>query len=685
MADHADVEWFTFWQLLLFVLFLGTTWAGAQLAQYACLPALIGEVLVGCLLGPPLADAVPFARAVALLGGVGIVLLTVEAGLEVDVAMLKSVGPRGVAIALCGSVFGPFLAGFGLATAVGCSTRESLAVGAALAPTSMGCAVVMFKEARMLNTVIGQTVVAAAVLDDIVALVLLSELQALRRPSAVAFVVPIVSALAFLGGIGAFAVLLVPRLMARLLSRVPSRHVPNTVLALLFTTTVGLMAALHAGRASHLLGAFLGGLCFCTLPSVHSLWQQQVKRLQTWLLRLFFAATVGFNIPIKHLWTPRVWALGTLFTCALSLKLATGLLAKPLTMDSFLAVGCAMAAWGEFAFLVANTAFAEGTLSPEVHAAVSLAVLLSLIIGPASLRLVLRRMTSRAAASLAQVLEGSPPPNAGAAAAAAPLYLKLDIKVQDRWGLLPDILRTLASHSVAVLDCRLDSQAGLTLLEAFLRDDAAGNVDHLAALRRALASQVVHDPQAELTERDDDDFGTLRGIRLVPWSPSDSDAHDPVAHMRASARLRRGASAQLMPHSEEGEPDGEVGHCEEGGKRRDAGLLRHTASEADIADDLIAAAEADAAQQAALRDEGGSGLAGMLRSSPVPGTLSRTRSARSTLVRVPSAALRRGESLTMPATAGRGALLRPRSVGGGVHTEFEAAVLAFRASRDDAA
>ena len=169
MADHADVEWFTFWQLLLFVLFLGTTWAGAQLAQYACLPALIGEVLVGCLLGPPLADAVPFARAVALLGGVGIVLLTVEAGLEVDVAMLKSVGPRGVAIALCGSVFGPFLAGFGLATAVGCSTRESLAVGAALAPTSMGCAVVMFKEARMLNTVIGQTVVAAAVLDDIVA------------------------------------------------------------------------------------------------------------------------------------------------------------------------------------------------------------------------------------------------------------------------------------------------------------------------------------------------------------------------------------------------------------------------------------------------------------------------------------------------------------------------------------
>jgi Kef-type K+ transport system membrane component KefB len=669
-AQGAEVEW-TFWQLLLFLLFLGATWAGAHLAQCARLPALIGEVLVGCLLGPPLADAVPFAGAVSLLGGVGIVLLTVEAGLEVDVAMLKSVGPRGVAVALCGSVFGPFLAGFGLATAAGCSARESLAVGAALAPTSMGCAVVLFKEARMLNTPVGQTVVAAAVLDDIIALVLLSELQALRKPSKLAFIVPIVSALAFLVGIGAFAVMLVPKLMARVLPRVPSKHVPTTVLALLFTATVGLMAALHAGRASHLLGAFLGGLCFSSLPSVHALWQQQVKRLQTWLLRLFFSATVGFNIPIRHLWTPRVWALGTLFTCALALKLATGLLARPLTVDTFLAVGCAMAAWGEFAFLVANTALAEGTLSAEVHAAVSLAVLLSLLIGPASLRLVLRRMNTRAAASLAQVLD----------AGAAPLYLKLDLRVQDRWALLPDILGTLAAYNVTVLDCRVDSQAGLTLLEAFLRDDAACDESHLSALRVALAENVAHDPLAELSEREEDNFAILRGIRLVPWSPTHSDG-DPVANMRASSRLRRGASAQLMPHSEEGEHDGDAGRCDEEGGRRDDLLLRN-ASAADVADDCIASADADAAEQSALRDEGGTGLAGMLRSSPVPGTLARTRSARSTLVRVPSVALRRGESLTMPA-AGRGALLRPGSVGAheGVMSDFERAVLAFRRGED---
>ena len=674
MSIHgSETEW-SFWQLLWFLLFLGATWAGAQLAQCARLPALIGEVLVGCLLGPPLADAVPFARAVSLLGGVGIVLLTVEAGLEVDVAMLKSVGPRGVAVALCGSVFGPFLTGFGLAQAVGCSARESLAVGAALAPTSMGCAVVLFKEARMLNTPVGQTVVAAAVLDDIVALVLLSELQALRKPSALAFVVPIISALAFLVGIGAFAVVLVPKLMAQCLPRVPSKHVPTTVLALLFTTTVGLMAALHAGRASHLLGAFLGGLCFCTLPSVHMLWNQQVKRLQTWLLRLFFAATVGFNIPIKHLWTPRVWALGALFTCALSLKLATGLLAKPLTVDTFLAVGCAMAAWGEFAFLVSNTALAEGTLSEEVHAAVSLAVLLSLLIGPASLRLVLRRINARAAASLVQVLD---------AADAAPLYLKLDVRVADRWGLLPDILRTLAAHNAMVLDCRVDSQAGLTLMEAFLRDDAARDADQLAALRHALAGNMAHDPQAELTERDEDDFATLHGIRLVPWSPTQSESDDLVANMRGSARLQRGASAQLMPHCEEFEPDGEPGRCEEEGKRRET-LLRRNASDADVADDCIASADADAAEQAALRDEGGTGLAGMLRASPVPGTLARTRSARSTLMRVPSVALRRGESLTMSA-AGRGPLRRPRSVGGpaAVMSEFESAVLAFRAARGE--
>lgn len=66
---------------------------------------------------------------------------------------------------------------------------------------------------------------------------------------------------------------------------------------------------------------------------MHSIWRSQLKRIQTWLVRIFFAATVGFQLPIATLWTGAAWKHGLLFFCALVGKVATGLLAgTPLTM-----------------------------------------------------------------------------------------------------------------------------------------------------------------------------------------------------------------------------------------------------------------------------------------------------------------------------------------------------------------
>lgn len=182
---------------------------------------------------------------------------------------------------------------------------------------------------------------------------LLSELKALANPSARAFVIPVVSAVCFLVGVGLYALYLLPLFLTRvLLPRVPAERVEVACLLLLFLSVIGLMEALNAGQASYMLGAFLGGLQFCELASMKEVWHAQVKRIQTWLLRLFFAATVGFLIPVRHLWTPRVWSLGCLLLVPTVGKIQTGLLAKPLTRDAFLTVAAAMSARGEFSFLV---------------------------------------------------------------------------------------------------------------------------------------------------------------------------------------------------------------------------------------------------------------------------------------------------------------------------------------------
>ena len=162
-ASHASVEeFFTADDVFYLLLFLAVIWLAGKVAAAARLPALVGEVLAGALCGPPLGDWVPVPQAVALLGQVGLVLLVVESGLEVQTAMLRTVGMRGLAIAFAGSVCGPLLIGLGLSVAVGLTPTEGLAVGSALSPTSMGVSVILFKQWRILVRPSSRTSLAVA-------------------------------------------------------------------------------------------------------------------------------------------------------------------------------------------------------------------------------------------------------------------------------------------------------------------------------------------------------------------------------------------------------------------------------------------------------------------------------------------------------------------------------------------
>merc|ERR1739848_233918 len=69
---------------------------------------------------------------------------------------------------------------------------------------------------------------------------------------------------------------------------------------------------------SYLLGAFLAGLLFCSDHHVHVIWNKQMKRLMAWLLRLFFACTIGFEVPIKDVWTTEIISKTFLFLYRLS-------------------------------------------------------------------------------------------------------------------------------------------------------------------------------------------------------------------------------------------------------------------------------------------------------------------------------------------------------------------------------
>ena len=333
-------------------------------------------------MGPHGLELAPQPTALALIGEIGLILMVLEAGLEVDLSQLALVGKRGIVVAVAGSLC-PLLLGFAVAKAFGLATKSALAVGASLAPTSMGISLKVLQDGKVLSTPTGQLIIAAAVIDDVIALVLLSELRALEDPTAENFIVPIAASLAFIFGVGFAAIRLVPGFLANVIvPRLPASAIESVLLGMVLAAGYAIMAACHYGRSSHLLGAFLGGLCFCTLTSVKHVWKRQVRKILGWLVKIFFACTIGFEVPIRDLWNGRVLSRAAAFLVAALGKVGTGLFAKPFNWREAKIIGFAMAAWGEFAFIVATASREAGTLDADTYGAVVLAVLLSAIYSP---------------------------------------------------------------------------------------------------------------------------------------------------------------------------------------------------------------------------------------------------------------------------------------------------------------
>lgn len=365
-----------------FFVFLMALWVVGKVSVQLKIPSVVGEILAGLILGPHLLHLAPYSDVLKMIGECGLILLVIEAGIEVDLDMLKLIGPRGFLVAVFGSMT-PLAIGFGLGLATGAETTSALAIGACLAPTSMGIAVSALRRGKQLNTPIGQLVIAAAVLDDIISLILLSIIQALGDPTPWNLAKPLVVSSAFLLSFGYLAIFIMPKLFPRILALFDPKVHEYVILSLVMSLALGLIPATNYAGTSYLLGSFLAGLAFCSDHHVHKVWNKQMKRLMAWLLRLFFACTIGFEVPIKDVWTKEIISKTFLFFVPIVGKLATGIFAPaPWRFIDACKLGSAMSAWGEFAFIIATASKNDHLLDSSQFSSCVMAVLLSVIFGP---------------------------------------------------------------------------------------------------------------------------------------------------------------------------------------------------------------------------------------------------------------------------------------------------------------
>ena len=174
MTDHSFPELLA----ALVALLISTKLLGV-LAQRIGQPAVVGELIAGVLLGGSVLGILdPQAPVILAMAELGVLILLFEIGLSTNLKSLVKVGNEALTVALVGVIL-PFALGYGAAALLGLSTIPSIVSGAALTATSIGISARTLSDLGKLESAEGQIVLGAAVLDDIVGLVILSVVSSL--------------------------------------------------------------------------------------------------------------------------------------------------------------------------------------------------------------------------------------------------------------------------------------------------------------------------------------------------------------------------------------------------------------------------------------------------------------------------------------------------------------------------
>ncbi|MDD3499486.1 MAG: cation:proton antiporter, partial [Sulfurovum sp.] len=158
--------------LTLFLILVSARILGELFARMG-IPSVLGELSAGILLGGSFLEIIEVNAVLKILAEVGIILLLFEVGLHTDLHRLKAAGKEATVVALFG-VIAPFIMAFLLSYYLFDLTAEiSLFVGGTLTATSIGITLRVLKDIRQENSSMAQVVIGAAVLDDIMGVILL--------------------------------------------------------------------------------------------------------------------------------------------------------------------------------------------------------------------------------------------------------------------------------------------------------------------------------------------------------------------------------------------------------------------------------------------------------------------------------------------------------------------------------
>lgn len=384
--------------LLSFLLLLALIIAAAKAAGWVSLrfgqPAVLGEILAGVLLGPSLFDILnsPVFReaelgsVVAHLANVGVIFLMFIAGLETNLEQVRKVGKVATLAGISG-VFAPLLLGLLAALLFDYPFEQAMFFGIVLTATSVSITVQTLIELGRLESKEGTALLAAAVIDDVIAIVVLSVFIAMSDAAGGGSAVGLT-----LVRMAAFFVISIwvgMRLMRRLLPQAGRWPVSEGLLALVAVAVLVLSWMAEAfGRVATITGAYIAGV----LVTVVGYREQVENRLKAFVYALLvpvFFISIGLQTNARLLNPQDIPFAAVIILVAVFGKVlgsGGGALAGGFAPREALRIGVGMVSRGEVGLIIAAIGVQSGLLNERGFAVMVIMVLVTTVITPVLLR-----------------------------------------------------------------------------------------------------------------------------------------------------------------------------------------------------------------------------------------------------------------------------------------------------------
>lgn len=356
--------------LNLFLVLLAA-WLGGQIATRLGYPAVLGELLAGILLGPPLLGVLYGSEALAVLAEIGILLMMLYIGMEIDPRELGKASKGGVLAALGGFLV-PFGLGLWVVTAFGGTVIAGVFVGMAMGVTSLATKSRILVDLNILDTRIAHVMMAGALVADTLSLIIFAGIISFATAGAldiagvgfIALKVTIFFALAWFLGLKLF-----PPFYSWLKQKGFTGRTFNATLVLLITLAFAELA--HLAGLHGILGAFIAGLFLREAIAERKLSHELtalVKDVSLGFLAPIFFVTAGFQVSFEVFQTNLALLLTVIALATVGKILGTALFYWPTGHGwrEGVVIGAGMNGRGAVEIIIAGIGLQAGIISQEI-------------------------------------------------------------------------------------------------------------------------------------------------------------------------------------------------------------------------------------------------------------------------------------------------------------------------------